>query len=752
MRLWSVVLLAILLGVALGPVRAQSADFRQELGRLEQFRRAVEVDADSLQYSADQRRVVAQGHVRLIFEDRALTADEVSVNLDDEVAIATGHVVLMDGESRLEGDRIEYNYRSNLGTVTNGQGFLPPSLSFSGREIRREAEREFAIEDARVTNCRACEPPPQTPDWEMRARRLRIFQDEFLVSRDSSIWIKGLPALYLPVATLPIGPRRTGFLIPRFGYGNRDGFSSRTPFFWAISRSQDVTITPIYRTNRGFEFDGEYRYLLDNNSRGSLFARYVHDNLTLDKTDSAEVRWRHEQFLAPTWTFKADVDYLSEQSLLRQFVDTPVAERTQAASRSSIFLDQMTDRYMFLGLLELTQDLAETQESRATRLPDVRFQWLPAPLFHTPLLFEGETSAAYLGRSGANDAGRFDIRPVLHLPAPLSPWVSTATSVAVRETAYTEAEQSGRNARFIPDVTEQVGSRLARRYDNPGFGLLRLTHVIEPSLTYLYVPWQDQQSLPQFDRVDFISPQNRVVYRVTNHWLGRRQEGEVVRSREVASLELAQSVNLDPRTREYSDVYLQTLTPERVDQAVTDVRALGNGFSRVRERRLSDLAIQGSVSPWPTVALRGGTALDLASPKSDAFNTGVSVALPRRIFLDLGHTWVRDGATSGLVGKAGIALLPTLRLDLLTRVDPRVGSLREQGVALIYNTCCWDLTVRFTHRDSGPGLTVENDVKVTVNIRTGRPAPPAASVPWYLGGWLGEESVVLPEPTDSAAP
>ncbi|HTU03194.1 MAG TPA: putative LPS assembly protein LptD, partial [Candidatus Sulfotelmatobacter sp.] len=382
MRLGSVFLLAILLGAPLVPAPAlgADADLRRSFDRVEQFRRSVEVDADTLEYSADQRQLTARGHVRLIFEDRALTADEVSVDLDDELATATGHVVLMDGESRLEGDRIEYNYRTNLGTITNGQGFLAPGLSFSGREIRREGEREFAVEDGRVTTCRACEPPPQIPDWEVRARQIHIFQDDYVLSRDSSIWVKGVPALYLPVAALPLGPRRTGFLIPRFGYGSRDGFSMRTPFFWAISRSQDVTITPIYRSRRGLEMDGEYRYVLDDVSRGGLFVRYVHDNLPGDPLVSEEVRWRHTQVLAPTWTLKGDVDYLSNTSLPRQFVETPVAQRTQATSPSSVFLTQMTDRYMFLNLLELTQDLSEGSTSQATRLPDIRFQWLPAPL------------------------------------------------------------------------------------------------------------------------------------------------------------------------------------------------------------------------------------------------------------------------------------------------------------------------------------------------------------------------------------
>ena len=61
---------------------------------------------------------------------------------------------------------------------------------------------------------------------------------------------------------------------------------------------------------------------------------------------------------------------------------------------------------------------------------------------------------------------------------------------------------------------------------------------------------------------------------MANRLLGRREAGGEVRNYELASLSIAQSVNLQPQTREFSNLYLEALTPERVDQAVTDVRPL----------------------------------------------------------------------------------------------------------------------------------------------------------------------------------
>ncbi|MEK6716687.1 MAG: putative LPS assembly protein LptD, partial [candidate division NC10 bacterium] len=305
-------------GLLLATVSHAANDLQQDLDRLQRLRDAVEVDADSVEYLEAERKVVARGGVRIVLEDRSLFADEVAMDLDDQTLVATGHVILMEGLNRLEGDRIEYNYRTNLGVVTNGRAFLAPGVTFSGVEIRREGEKQYHLRQGRFTTCRLCQPEPQAPDWEFRAEEATVYQDDWVVSRNTSFWVRGIPVLFAPIAALPIGPRRTGFLVPRFGYGNRDGFVVKQPFFWAISPSQDATLTPVYRGKRGFELLGEYRYILAEDSRGELSGRYLHDNAsTAPQQNRAEFKWLHSQLLAPTWTFTADVRIQTDRNLTR---------------------------------------------------------------------------------------------------------------------------------------------------------------------------------------------------------------------------------------------------------------------------------------------------------------------------------------------------------------------------------------------------------------------------------------------------
>lgn len=717
---------AFLCCLLLSPPGHAAEDLRKDLDRLQRLRDAVEVDADRVEYSEAERKVMARGNVRIMLEGRSLHADEVVVDLDDQTLVATGNVILMEGLNRLEGNRIEYNYRTNLGVVTHGKALLAPGVSFSGAEIRREGERTYVLRQGRFTTCRLCQPEPQTVDWEFRASEATVYQDEWIVSRNTSFWIRGIPALFSPIAAVPIGPRRTGFLIPRFGYGNTDGFVVKQPFFWAISPSQDVTLTPIYRTKRGLDLPAEYRYLLSEDSRGQLTARYLHDiTPSAAEKNRAEFKWQHDQVLAPTWTAKADVQALTDRFLRRDFVDSSVGDRTQRTLPSNMFVTQTTPQYMLLGLLNYTRDLSEVAETRTGRLPDVRFQWLPGQVLETPLVAEGETSAVYLTRSQGEDTGRFDFHPGLRLPLALTPWVSATSLTAFRETAYTQDERSGGSSnRVLVELGERLTSRFARRFDEPGLGLLRLTHVVEPTLAYQYVPWTDQRSLPQFDAADFVSPQNRLTYQLMNRLIARwREAGGETRSHEVATLDIIQSWNLQPRRREFSDVYLTGLTPERVDQAVTVIRPLGNGFSQVQERDLSNLVLNAGLSPVPGMAFRGTLAFNTQDRRTDAINAGVELRKPDLLTLEVGSTYVRDRQANGLMGRLEIHVTKTILLDFLTRYDAHGNSFLESSAGLRYTSCCWELNLKYTHRSRGPGERTENSVHVTFDLKIPTPSP-----------------------------
>ena len=713
-------------------VSAQETGTRNLLNQIKELKSIVTIEADELERRERDKLTIARGDVRIKMEDRVLYADEIELDQVQEVVRARGRVQLIEGAKRLDGDRFEYHYRKNTGVMYQARGTVPPATAFQGVEIHKEGERRYRVVEGSFTTCRVCQPEPGGVDWEIRAKDAVLEQGESLTAKHASFWARGIPSLYSPYLIYPVGERRTGFLIPRIGYGDQDGFTYRQPFFWAIDESQDLTITGTYRTERGMEGEVNYRYILGPEARGTIDARVFQDRLvTTGDEVRATVTARHDQQFNPELSLKADVNYLSDPDIYRQFTETPSELRTATLSNSRVFLTQLWRNYGLQFMVEETRSLSDTTDSRLRRLPDLTLSAFPQRLFESPVLFEMRASGTYLERSDVPGGGRADLFPKVSAPWRLLPWVTMTPSVGFRETAYTQNGTGGEGgtSRELFEASNSLEARFYRSFQVGGERLDRLIHVLEPRVNYSYINPVDQQQLPQFDSVDFVSPQNRVTYSLTNRLLAKLKETDgSLRTREVLSLSLSQSYNLDPEERVFSDLFLNALTPERIDQAVEGTaQSLGNGFSRVQERRFSNLVAAMRASPLQHLTFQGLVAINTEANRVDGVEAAVRVTVPEYGWVEAGHTFVRDQQTGGLVGRLLLTPLKNVAINYLGRYDTFRDKNLEHNVAVTYSTCCWVMGIQYVHRSVTSGVTTGSDdsIYVLFDLLTGGvPSPP----------------------------
>ena len=687
------------------------------------------VEADSLEYRRGERLLIGKGEVFARFQNQTLSADLVEVDLDEEVLRAPGKVVLTEGLSRLEGERLEYRYREKTGMMHQAKGFIAPSANFEGRELHREGERRYRLLDAVVTTCQICEP--KLGRWEFRSKETIIEQEEMISAKFVSFWVHGIPIAYSPYVAFPIGPRRTGFLTPQVGYSNRAGVLYKQPFFWAISESQDATFTLGLRSRRGIEADVEYRYILSEAAWGEWRGRYLRDREAGSpfRQDRLSLRGKHDQLFSPGLSLKADIDYLSDRILRREFFEEPVEFRTTRVSNSRVFLTQASPSFTFQALFNLSQDQAGVEQSRFVRVPELTFKTPPQPLGATPFLIALDSSAAFFEKQRGADAGRLDLFPQLSLSLPLQPWLTLTPSVGLRGTAYTTEEDAGDGitGRGIVEFSSTLQARFFRSFEVKNGHLL---HLVTPRLSYRFVPEVDQKRFPQFDGSDFISPQNRIAYGFDSRLIARSKEADgTIRSREVLTFSLDQSVNLDPEEREFSNLFLTALTPERIDQAVENVKPLEGSFSKAKERRWSDLVANLVLTPFPLLAFRGTFGFNPEEGRGDVTNASLRFTYPGVGFVELGESHILKEAllleprqaVNAWIGRLNLGPFRGLSLDLFSRFDAERGVFLETQAVLQYATCCWGVSFRYANRSGIPGIRdSDNDFRVTVELR-GRP-------------------------------
>ena len=105
------------------------------------------------------------------------------------------------------------------------------------------------------------------PPWSIQAQKIEHNKATKTVYYDKAVLkIYDFPIFYFPKFFHP-GPtvkRRSGFLFPKFADNTSVGFSTSLPYFWAISDSQDITITPKIYSNENLLVMNEYRKAYKN--------------------------------------------------------------------------------------------------------------------------------------------------------------------------------------------------------------------------------------------------------------------------------------------------------------------------------------------------------------------------------------------------------------------------------------------------------------------------------------------------------
>ncbi len=212
------------------------------------------LQADTLIDDRDTNTVTAEGRVEARMQGRTLRADKLTYNRLTGAMTAVGHVVVVNADGTSE-------YGSEM--VMDDQFRAALAYGFSMREqdnitltagvaVRRN-ETIDQLNNAVYTACNICATSgaPKNPTWSIQATRIIQDRDRHVIYyQNFVVRILGVPIFYSPVFWHPdpTAPRQSGFLTPKFMYGQRRGFSYEQPYLFAANPSTDVVVSPQINT------------------------------------------------------------------------------------------------------------------------------------------------------------------------------------------------------------------------------------------------------------------------------------------------------------------------------------------------------------------------------------------------------------------------------------------------------------------------------------------------------------------------
>ncbi|MBL6991637.1 MAG: LPS-assembly protein LptD [Bacteriovoracaceae bacterium] len=255
-----------------------------ELGARESFTfgkdEQIHVRADKGYKKASGDMFEAVGNVIIIHGDNATYGEKASVSTETGELEVVGNVRYITPGMTLYGTRFSLNVKTNVLHVENARVITDDYVVF-GKKLSRLSEEVFFGEDAEYTTCRDC---PES--WSIVGKKVSITLGEYVRITHAFIKVKGMIVMYIPYIVFPIKKRReSGLLFPRFKLGS-EGVTYKQPWFWNISSSNDLTLTPGVLGSRGFGGEFEYRHVFGESKWFEFNSQAIFDRLRDEKIKS----------------------------------------------------------------------------------------------------------------------------------------------------------------------------------------------------------------------------------------------------------------------------------------------------------------------------------------------------------------------------------------------------------------------------------------------------------------------------------
>ncbi|MDE3195160.1 MAG: LPS-assembly protein LptD [Acidobacteriota bacterium] len=521
-----------------------------------------------------------RGKVRIELHNATFTADEADYDENTFIFTARGHVYYRNYEQNevIYCDRAEYNTDTERGMFYNVHGYAktkviarPGVLTtqspfyFEGQRAEKIEDR-YVLYDGFITDCKV-----PNPWWTLHADLINIIPDDHAVTRKAVYHLKGLPVFYFPYfyKSLKKEPRKSGFLTPNVGNSSTRGYMFGLGYYYAISRSLDITYLFQDFTTRGYAHHIDFRGKPSQKTDFNLIFYGVEDRgyysgATLIKAPGYSLTGDIRTELGDGWVVRGSLNYISSLAFRQQFSES-FNEAIFAETQSTGSISKDFSYYTFTADADRTEDYlsATTGDSVLIRkLPEFDFTGRDQQISSGPLplwlSFDGSYTLWHRAEPTAPNEPGFYETSQFSSRADFEPTVTSALhwgqlnivpSFTMHETYYGQsllngAVSSQNLTRSAPEVNlDIVLPSIERVFNKKTFLGDKLKHVIEPRVSYKYVSDVKRFSdTLHFDPIDLLSDTNELEVGVTNRLYAKK--GDSVN--EVLSWEIFQKRFFDP--------------------------------------------------------------------------------------------------------------------------------------------------------------------------------------------------------------
>ena len=706
----------------------------------------VYINADRAEINQPSSAVY-EGDVDIKQGNRHLQAKRVEITQSGEdpnvqrYAYAKGGFDYKDEMINMTGDDAKIHLNSKDTDITNADYQLVDRQGRGSAENVEMRENYRLLTNAVFTSCLL-----NSDAWAIEAKEMRQYiKEEYVEMWHARFKVQGVPVFYTPYLQLPIGDRRrSGLLIPDAGKSSRDGYWYSQPIYWNIAPNYDLTFTPKYMSHRGWQLNGEARYLTQL-GQGTIAGEYLNKDRYSEYLSANKSRhlfyWSHSSSFLKNWRFNVKYTRVSDKRYFRDF-DSDYGSSTDGYADQTARLAYYQPNYNFAISVKQFQVFDDVAIGPYRAFPQIDFNyyrnglakgWLDFKLFSQAVHFENDSKAM-------PTAWRYHLEPSLNMPLS-NRYGSINLETKLYATHYNQKAGTGVDAdiqrsvnRTLPQFKADLQTVLASKETF----IKGYTQTIEPRVQYLYRPYKDQSNIGSKRNTDYLG----FGY---DSALLQQDYFSLFRDRRYSGLDRIASANqvtLGGTTRFYDKQ-----ANERFNLSVGQIVYLNN--SRIDSNKNNSTS--GRSSSWSLESnwkinnkwsWRGSYQYDTRLNETSLANATLEYNPEKNNLVQLTYryasqAYIDQNLTSSInrynqdikqIG-ATVAWELTDNWALVSRYyhDIALNKAIEQYVGVRYNTCCWSVGVgarryvvgesdKRKYKDSKSTL-YDHSVGVTVQLR-----------------------------------
>jgi len=671
-----------------------------------------------------------------------LTADQVSVNQQSGEVIADGHVRIQ-GEAQIwAGEHIRYNFKTHQMEAQQFRTGRTP-IFVAGEGLHGEITNQLYV----ATNAVITTDDVAEPAIKVRAKHIKIIPGDKVEARHATLYVAGVPAFYFPYYSRKLGLRSNNFsFVP--GYRSSFGPFLLGGYNFFLGDEIDGTVHVDYREQRGLGVGPDLNYHFGRWGEGTARYYYLHDKdpgAGDGDPNGPENRQRVDfSYLANPATnleARAVVRYQTDTNVVREFFS---GDYRQDPQPNTFF--EVNRFWQNFSAAAYVQPQVNSFLDTIERLPEARLTGQRQQLWHSPLYYESVSSAGYYRHAYglSNDvptgldyeAARVDTFHQVLLPHMFFDWLNVIPRVGGRYTyygnAYGPGADTGEVNRWVLDTGAEVSTKASRVWPRAHSSLLEvegLRHIIEPSITYTYIPTPSAYGTNELAQFDFEMPSLRLL---------------PITLPEYNSID---SIQADNVLRFGLRNKLQTKRDGRVVNLL-DWNVYGNWYldPQAGQGTFSDLYSDLTFKPRSWLTLESLTRYEI---EGGQFRMSLTAATfqPNNLWSwTFGQFYLRDDLSGSptALGVGNNIFTSTLLFRLNENwgfrashyFDARSGTLQEQDYSIYRDLRSWTAALAFRWRDNSNGST-DFSFAFTFSLkaapRYGRGAEVGTPY-WLLGG------------------